>query len=164
MPRECTVCSHPDTMAINEALVVEGQSNRAIASQYDLGREAIRRHRKHIPELLVQASRAEEVAGADLILDKLSGLEDEARVALEATRESQEWRTYLAAIAEIRENVKLLAQVSGKLREIQINNTQVSVLIAPQVHQAIVAALEPYPNAKLAVAQALGELEAAGVR
>jgi hypothetical protein len=164
MPRECTVCSHPEAFAINEALILQKASNRRIAPQYGLSEKAIRRHKGHLPELLVQASRAEEVAGADLILDKLSGLEDEARVALEATRESQEWRTYLAAIAEIRENVKLLAQVSGKLREIQINNTQVSVLIAPQVHQAIVAALEPYPNAKLAVAQALGELEAAGVR
>jgi DNA-binding NarL/FixJ family response regulator len=40
---------------INEALVVEGQSNRAIAGQYGLGRESVRRHRAHIPELLLKA-------------------------------------------------------------------------------------------------------------
>jgi hypothetical protein len=127
-------------------------------------RNAVQRHREHIPDLLVQAARAAEVAGADVILDKLDELEEETKVAMRATKESGEWRTFLAAIGESRENVKLKAQVSGKLKEIQINNTQVNVLIAPQVHQAIVAALEPYPNAKLAVAQALGELEAADVR
>jgi hypothetical protein len=94
-----------------------------------------------------------------VILDKLVELEDAARVALRATKESQEWRTYLAAIAELREQVKLLAQVSGKLQEIQINNTQVNVLIAPVARSTIVDALSPYPEAKIAVAQALKEIE-----
>jgi hypothetical protein len=162
MPQVCTVCSHPDSHAINEALVVQGESNRAMTRRYGLSKDAIRRHREHIPELLVQASRAQEVADADLILDKLVGLEDEARVALKATKESGEWRTFLAAVAEIRENVKLLAQVSGKLKEVQVHNTQVNVLIAPQVHAAIVSALAPYPDARIAVAQALKEIEGNG--
>jgi hypothetical protein len=159
MPQVCTVCSHPDILDINEALVVQGVAKRRIARDYGLSEAAVWRHLEHIPELLVQASRAAEVADADLILDKLAGLEDEARVAMKATKESGEWRTFLAAIGEIRENVKLLAQISGKLKEVQVNNTQVNILIAPQVHQAIVAALAPYPEARIAVAQAIKEIE-----
>lgn len=161
--RKCTVCQHVDSLDINHALVVQGTAKRRIAAHYDLSEQAVRRHVAHIPELLIQSQRAQEIADADVILDKLVELEDAARVALRATKESQEWRTYLAAIAELREQVKLLAQVSGKLQEIQINNTQVNVLIAPVVQQAIVGALEPYPEAKLAVAKVLGELEASRV-
>jgi hypothetical protein len=158
--RKCTVCQHVDSLDINYALVVQGTAKRRIAAHYDLSEQAVRRHVAHIPELLIQSQRAQEIADADVILDKLVELEDAARVALRATKESQEWRTYLAAIAELREQVKLLAQVSGKLKEIQINNTQVNILIAPVVQQAIAGALEPYPEAKLAVAKVLGELEA----
>jgi hypothetical protein len=159
--RKCTVCQHVDSLDINHALVVQGTAKRRIATQYGLSEQAVRRHVAHIPELLIQSQRAQEIADADVILDKLVELEDAARVALRATKESQEWRTYLAAIAELREQVKLLAQVSGKLQEIQINNThQVNILIAPVVQQAIVGALEPHPEAKLAVAKVLGELEA----
>src|SRR3712207_5553741 len=101
MPQVCTVCSHPDASEINEALVVQGVAKRRIAKDYGLSESAVWRHLEHIPELLVQASRAAEVADADLILDKLAGLEDEARVAMKATKESGEWRTFLAAIGEI---------------------------------------------------------------
>jgi hypothetical protein len=43
VPRTCTVCAHEDAILINEALVVQGQSNRAITRQYALSKDAIRR-------------------------------------------------------------------------------------------------------------------------
>jgi hypothetical protein len=49
VPRTCTVCAHEDAVLINEALVVQGQSNRAITRQYALSKDAIRRHREAYP-------------------------------------------------------------------------------------------------------------------
>jgi hypothetical protein len=163
MPQACTVCSNPDAVLINEALVLYKQSNRSIAQQYNVHHSAVQRHREHIPELLVKASLAQEVADADLLLEKLQGLEDDARVALEATRSKEEWRTYLAAISEIREQIKLLAQVSGKLAEVQIN-TQVNVALTAhpdyrKYEDAIALALADYPEARWAVAEALEGIE-----
>jgi hypothetical protein len=165
VPRECTVCSHPESHAINEALVVERRGVRDIAGRWDLSKSAIDRHRSHIPELLVKASLAQEVADADLILEKLRGLEDEAREILQHTKDDRDWRAALSALGEIREQIKLLAQVSGRLKEIQVNNTQVNIIPLSEhptymaFNRAVVEALEPYPEARYALADKLGELE-----
>ena len=164
MPRECTACAHPEAFAINEAIAEGKLSNRRIAAQYDLSEQAIRRHRGHIPELLVKASQAMEVAQADYLIDKLRGLEEDARQALEANR-GEDWRVFLAALSEIRENIKLLVQVSGKLQEVQLQmNTQVNVALAEhpewqRIEDVLTRALEPYPAARFAVADALREIE-----
>jgi transposase len=77
MPRECTVCAHPDAVLINEAIVVEGKSNRAIASHYGLGREAVRRHKEHIPKLLLKARENLDAYNAASILSKIETLQHE---------------------------------------------------------------------------------------
>ncbi len=50
MPRGCSVCAHPERRAIDAALARVGgaQSFRAIARQFGLGRDALRRHMAHI--------------------------------------------------------------------------------------------------------------------
>ena len=164
MARECTACAHPEAFAINEAIAEGKTSNRRIAAQYGLSEQAMRRHRQHIPELLVKASQAMEVADADLLIDKLRGLEADARQALDANR-GGDWRTFLAAIGEIRENAKLLAQVSGKLQAFQAQmNMQVNIALAEhpdyqRLEDVLTRTLEPYPAARYAVADALKELE-----
>jgi MinD-like ATPase involved in chromosome partitioning or flagellar assembly len=144
---------------INEALVVEGQSNRAIAGQYGLGRESVRRHRAHIPELLLKARDDLEGYEMDTILRKIEDLERETLEQLEGAKEEDEdRRVVLAAIREQRQNIELLAKVAQLIDQAPKVNM---VLIAPQVQQVIIQALAPYPQARLAVADALGELEAA---
>jgi hypothetical protein len=165
VPRECTVCAHPESFAINEAIAEGKTSNRRIAAQYGLSEQAMRRHRQHIPELLIKASQAMEVADADFLIAKLRALEADAREALEANR-GEDWRVFLAAISEIRENVKLLAQVSGKLQEIQLQmNTQVNIQHIEEhpdyqrLEDVLTRALEPYPAARYAVSDGLKEFE-----
>ena len=105
-----------------------------------------------------------EVAQADYLIDKLRGLEEDARQALEVNR-GEDWRVFLAALSEIRENIKLLVQVSGKLQEVQLQmNTQVNVALAEhpewqRIEDVLTRALEPYPAARFAVADALREIE-----
>jgi len=57
MSQACIVCSHPASFEINEALIMEKRSNRRTAAQYGVTEQAIRRHRQHIPLLLIKASQ-----------------------------------------------------------------------------------------------------------
>ncbi len=81
-------------------------------------------------------------------------LQDRALAILGRAESAGELRTALAAIRETRGNLELLAKLLGDLDE----RPQVNVLIAQEAQTTIIAALAPYPDARKAVADALGEL------
>jgi hypothetical protein len=84
MTQACSVCTHPVSFDINEALVIEGRSNRAVARQFGLHHEAVRRHRKHIPELLVRAAEDFQSYEAASILARVEHLERQTLEVLTA--------------------------------------------------------------------------------
>jgi hypothetical protein len=111
MPRTCTVCQHPESFAINEALVIEGVPNRRVAAQYDLSENAIRRHKAHIPELLLQARDLMQEFEAQQILEKILRLEEETLTQLRADKvdvdnNDGDRRVVLQAIREQRANIE----------------------------------------------------------
>ena len=161
MSRSCTVCSHPDSVLINEALVIEGQSNRALTRQYDLSKDAIRRHRGHIPQLLVKASQALEVVDADDLLAKVEELRQKAMEVLAEAEDAHDHRIMLAAIDRASKQLELLAKLLGEISDAP----QVNIHLHPQyiaVRTAIVQAVEPYPEVKEAISQAMLQLEGSG--
>lgn len=57
MPRSCTVCEHPQRLAIDKALV-GGEANRIIAKRCAISVAALQRHRaNHLPEVLAEANQ-----------------------------------------------------------------------------------------------------------
>ena len=154
MPRTCSVCTHPESFAVNEAVVLEKKSNRVVARQFGLHHDAVRRHREHIPKLLVEASRAMDAYEADDLLVRVEDLHRRTLAVLEAAEETGELRTALAAIREARGNLELVGRITKELDERPVTN----VLISPEwieLRAVIVAALEPYPDAKGAIVRAL---------
>jgi hypothetical protein len=119
VPRECTVCAHPESFAINEDILglSEGRkrSNRVIARQYGLHHDAVQRHKQHIPELLIKASRALEVADADALLEKVEDLYAEAIGVLEAGKGEDDHRLVLSAIDRAGKQLETLAELRGEL-------------------------------------------------
>jgi len=156
VPRRCTVCDHPEVEEINRALV-SGESDRKIAARYgSLSRPAIQRHGdNHLPAKLVLAEKAAEVAEADNLLAQVQDLQARTLAILEAAEGTNQHRTALSAIREARSNLELLAKLLGELDE----RPTVNIMISPTVQTAIIAALGPYPEARLAVADALKGLE-----
>jgi hypothetical protein len=158
MARVCTVCAHPDAVLVNEAIIGIGengkQSNRAITRQYDLSKDAVRRHREHIPEMLAYAARAEEVAEADSLLDRFEALHRRTLAILEATEETQEHRIALAAIREARGNLELIGEVTKELNRTPSLNFQLNPEWL-ELRTAIVLALEPHPDARESVVRAI---------
>jgi hypothetical protein len=163
MPQVCTVCSHEDAVLINEELVLTKRSNRTIARQYSLHHDAVRRHRQHIPQLLLEASRETDLFEVDSILMQIENLQRETLEQLEALKDADEdgfvdRRAVLLTIREQRANIELVARV----RQLIDTAPQVNmVLIAPEVRNTLIEALEPHPEARDSVVSALRGIEAA---
>lgn len=59
MPRECTICHHPQREAIEKALLENEAGHRLVAKRFDISPQALFRHRqKHLPALLARALAA----------------------------------------------------------------------------------------------------------
>jgi hypothetical protein len=160
MPRSCTVCTHPERAEIDEGLVA-GVSAAEIAGRYrTIGERAIRRHRSnHLPAKLAKAREAEEVAQADDLLEQVRDLRVRALDILDKAEEAGELRIALSAIREARGNLELLAKLLGELDERPVTNVLVSAEWVT-VRKAMMETLDRYPEARVAVAERLAELEA----
>ena len=110
MPPRCSICDHPERQAIDRALV-DGATLRAIARQFLVGRDAVRRHRKngHVIESMVKASEAADAARGDDLLTRVRDLEGRALRILDRAEREGKLRTALYAIREARTTIQLLA-------------------------------------------------------
>ena len=159
MPRVCTVCSHLDRPAIDQALV-NRHPFRRIAPRFGLSvRSLIRHHDDHLPEVLARAKEAEEAAQADDLRAELRSLRDRTYGLLERAEQAGDIKAAFTGIREIRSTIELLAEMAGKLDR----KPTVNLWLAPEwlaVRAAMLSALMAYPEARVAVAQSLLALEA----
>jgi hypothetical protein len=160
MARTCTVCTHPDRPAIDLALV-NGVSGNAVAAKFRVSEDAVTRHRgNHLPATLAQGQAAAAMARADDLLGQLQRLQADARRIGGKAEETGDLRTALMGVRELVRIVELTAKMVGELDD----RPQVNVLLAPEwtaVRVALLAALRPFPEARVAVAERLATLEAA---
>ncbi len=154
MPRTCTVCRHDEAHAINVALV-QRDSYRTIADSYGLSETALKRHGKdHLPELLVKAKNAVEVAEADDLLSRIEALHSRTLAVLEAVEGTEQHGTALAAIREARSNLELIGRITRELDE----RPTVNLYMNPEwleLRTLIIGSLEPHQEAREAVLKAL---------
>lgn len=158
MPRVCTICTHKSRAEIDQALVAR-RPFRAIARQYGVSKDAlIRHHDDHLPASLVKAQAASEAAQADALLAQVVDLRDKALGILSKAEVADDLRAAVSAIREARGCVELLGKLAGQLNEAPV----VNLILMPewrQLQAAILMALEPHAEARLAVASALSEVE-----
>lgn len=158
MPRNCSVCRHPQRAEIDRALVA-GAANTHVSSLFVVSEPAIRRHKAgHLPATLTKAAGAEEAARADDLLDQLRALQARTLALLGKAETAGKLGTAVMAIGEARRNLELLARLLGELDERPVN-----LLVLPEwlsVRTVLIEALAPYPEARQAVAVRLMEIEA----
>ncbi len=158
MSRRCTICTHKKRAEIDQALVAR-QPFRAIARQHSVSKDAlIRHHDDHLPAALVQAQEATEAAQADALLAQVVGLKDRAISILDTAEAEDDLKAAIAAIREARGCVELLAKLAGQLKDAPTIN----LILMPEwreLQAAILAALGPHAEARLAVVSALSKLE-----
>jgi len=140
--------------------LVAGEPLRTIADRFRVSKTALVRHKDaHLPGLLVKAREAEEAARADDLLSQVHDLQGRTLSILHRSENAGELRVALAAIREARGNLELLAKLLGELSDAP----QVNVLVSAEwamIRSTLIGALDPYPEARVAVSAALLELEA----
>src|SRR5215207_4474006 len=144
MPRACSICSHVHRDAMEDAFIA-GQAKRRIASQHGVSERAVRYHmREHLPALLALARDAERAARADSLLDRMEALQSQTLAILDAPEDQ---RTALAAVAQARRNLELIAEIT---KELGRAGTTIILALNPEwleLRGVIIAALEPHPTA-----------------
>jgi hypothetical protein len=161
MPRVCTACASGNRQAIDEA-IVRGESFRDIARLHGVSKDAAMRHRAHVSTALVAVQRRREAAGAETLTERVEQLYARANTILDAAEADGRPTVALGALRELRGVVELLGRLSGELDERPITNV-LSVVRSEdwqRLRGGMLSALEPFPEARIAVAARLQELQA----
>ena len=163
--RHCTICQHPAKTAIDKALV--GTANvRELSAKYRVSEDALGRHKAtHLPLTIVKAEAAREVQHAQGVvaegLDVVGQLRTINNITLHVLKEARDAKDHdisLKAIDRVQRQIELQAKLLGQLDE----RPQVNILIAPEwatVKTVLFTALARYPDARVAAAAALQEVE-----
>ena len=155
MAKTCTVCRDERRPLIDKALV-SGEPVRDVALRFvPLSAAALHRHKAHIGPRLVKAKEAREVAQATDLLNDLRQLRQKAATILLKAEAAGDLRTALLGVREARACLELLAEMEHELDRRPV----VNLLAAPEwvaLRGRIVATLAEYPEARLALAEALG--------
>ena len=159
MPRRCSICDHDQLDAINTVLVSGSESLRDIARRHAVSKDALARHKaKHLPKTLAQAQQAQEVTRGDSLLGRLLFLSNETLAILAEARQEKENSLALTAISRAEQQIALQGKLLGELREQQITVNTNLLVTSPEwvaLRTRVVAALEPYPEARLAMVEAI---------
>jgi hypothetical protein len=113
MPRQCTVCSHPNLGEIDKALV-NRTAIRDVAGQYDLRKSAVDRHRSHIGALLAEAGQRQvelEAEHGDDLLGQMRSLTRDLRRALEDAKQAKSLSAFLQVTDRLQKQAALQAQL-----------------------------------------------------
>jgi hypothetical protein len=157
MPRVCTVCIHPQREAIDQALV-SGAAKRDVSALFRVSEDAVTRHAAvHLPKALAQAHEEHEAARADDLLSEARRLKEITMGLLGRAVQANDLRPALVAVREARGNLELMGRLLGELEGPTVN-----VLLSSEwahTRTALLAALAPFPEARIAVAAQLMALE-----
>ena len=157
MPRKCSICSHKKRNEIELALIEGKMSFRHIASHFGVNYRSLQRHRQngHIEESLVKAHELKQLVHSKDLLWKILHLQEETLRVLQQAKESNNHKTVLDAVGKASGLIELQVKLAGKLQEKQIN-----IFLQPQfieLRTIIMKELEPYPEIKYKIAEALQE-------
>lgn len=161
---KCTVCTRADMQAIDEGLAA-GLSDNALARQFGITRDSIRRHRvNHLTPALRRAAQQRRTASStESALDRLEGLyERTGRLLDRIERADGNPNTLIKAIKEARETLQVIARITGELDD-SAKVQMIGITASPEwlvAREAMLRALLPYPEAAQAVAASVAQIEA----
>lgn len=158
MTRTCTICTHPERAKI-EAALVTGTSYRDIARQFGLGKDAVMHHgSEHVKAEIAEHKEARDEAQALDVVKQLRTINYHALAILSDARAGNKPDLALKAMDRVQRQIELQAKLLGDLDE----RPQINILVSSEwltLRAAVLRALLPYAEARLAVAAALTTVE-----
>lgn len=177
MPRRCTICEHPQQREIDKALIA-GSTLQHLSGLFGVSLSALFRHRKeHLPALLAKAKSAEPpsqavelethqqavnakaLAHALDVVQQLKAINSACLEVLKQARSQAQAKILLQAVDRIHRQIEFQARLLRDLDEEETSPNSFEEQWSA-VRQLVIEALSPYPEARLAVAQALSHAEA----
>lgn len=154
----CTVCAHRLVEEIDAALVA-GEGRRSIAKRFEVGEASVQRHRtSHLsPALAAAHHKAAEEGRHRTLLDRIEDLVDTIDGVMTGAKEEGKSGAILAAARELRAGLELLGKATGELKPDGVHVT-FNIATNPEwleVQRRLLSALGPFPEARIAVAEAL---------
>lgn len=164
---KCATCSHPAQEEINAHLITGDWPVTKIAKHYGINESSLRAHKKnHISPAYKAVQEAKAKADGRAAIDQVKELIPILKNLLEQAQGRQDANgnfltlpnvgQALSAVRELRATIELLARITGELDERP--TTVINILTTEawlQTRRAIMEALQPYPDARLAVASRL---------
>ncbi len=153
MPRTCTICTHEQRPEIDAALLNETPL-RDMARRYATSKDALARHRDHLPKQLVKAQEQEDVSQAIDVVKQLKAINGATLAILKEARADKNGELALKAVDRIQRQLELQAKLLGELQQ----EGTINVTVSPEwlsIRAVLTQALQPYPDAARAVSKAL---------
>ena len=168
-PNSCVICEHPQRTAIDRAIMA-GDSLRDIGTMFGTDKNAVQRHKNvcwkrtgvTIAPTITTYQTPAEVAIASQnvrsVAQRAGQLVDKMEALAQRFEDKGDTHGILKAAKEIREGLRLLAQLSGELSPNQVN----VAVMAPSMRDApewgiFVKIVEKYPQVKAELQTALLE-------
>ncbi len=150
----CKCGQYPGHLELDKAYLNNEISLQQYADKVGCAKPSVERHVKgHLPGALLKAKDIEDVANGDSLLDELKRARERAYSLLDKAEAAANTKVYGAPVAylkEIREQLKFIAELEGKLA----TQPQINISIHPEwveLKAVIITTLRKYPEALEAV-------------
>jgi hypothetical protein len=133
---------------------------RDIARRYATSKDALARHRDHLPKQLVKAQEREDVSQAIDVVKQLKAINGATLAILKEARADKNGELALKAVDRIQRQLELQAKLLGELQQ----EGTINVTVSPEwlsIRAVILQAVTPYPDAAKAITAALSASERA---
>ena len=141
MPRKCSICINEQRPEI-ERSVLAGDSYRIVAQRFDVSRDAVVRHRRHLLPVTPNSPRLNQIFESGTLVEQLRSLTSEAQRLKEKAETAGDFRTALAAVRELCRIVELVAKLRGEIdgrAEINVVNLQLDAETARRIGETFLA-------------------------
>jgi hypothetical protein len=171
-PNSCTICEHPQRTAIDRAIVA-GDSLRDIATCFKTSKDAVSRHKsvcmkRTLPALVTPITVPDYQTPAEVqiarqnvrsVTQRATALVDKMEELAQKFEDTGDMGSLLKCAKEVREGLRLLAQLSGELGPNQVNvlvNNTPSLTASPE-YPILMRVIDKHPEIRAELAEALKE-------
>lgn len=151
----CLVCRHKDRAKFERAWMLGEKTQVEISKEIGCSHTLVNRHMRN--HLSGQSDKIREAldSGAVDVLEELTKLYRTCDGYMDNAQKAKDWQQAKAFLSEARQVLRVIAEVQGRIKSYNVemniySNPQIMVLL-----EQIQIALEPWPEARLAVVKAL---------
>src|SRR5512133_2037616 len=126
MKRECSICTDPQRLEIDRA-IVNGGSLASIAKKFEVSYSTLNRHAaEHISRQLAKAWEKRELADSHDLLNKIDNMISKAEDIFNRNYRAKRDVTALKALDSQRNTIDLLARISYNLHQARLAELELS--------------------------------------